>query len=148
MGEQSYRIGATTAGGMLAVMILLNGRLALMTSPVGSSLIAHFVGIGASWMIWRLVSRQGGILPLSSAAPRWAYWGGAVGAVIVVVVNITVNSPLGLVGTMVMMVLGQTAFALWIDYRGWFGLPQRPVAGQEWVQLALIVVGSLLVIAA
>ncbi|NIP53476.1 MAG: hypothetical protein GWN00_05390, partial [Aliifodinibius sp.] len=50
MNKNFYTSGTIASGGLLAVMIFINGELARYTSPAWSSLIVHFVGIFGSWL--------------------------------------------------------------------------------------------------
>ena len=146
MNKNLYTSGAIASGGLLAVMIFLNGELARYTSPVWSSLIAHFVGIFGSWFLWRSMSHSKKLFPYSSDAPMWSYFGGVCGAMIVVIANITVNSSIGLVGSLSLMILGQTAFAILFDFKGWFGMEKRNLYLSDFLQVSCILAGSLLII--
>ncbi len=146
MNNKLFTGGAIASGSLLAVMIFINGELAKSTSPAWSSLIAHFVGIFGSWFLWRLMSDSKKILPYSGAAPKWSYFGGAGGAVIVIIANLTVNSIIGLVGSLSLMILGQTLFAILFDYKGWFGVAKRNLCLSDFLQVSCILLGSILII--
>ena len=146
MNKGLYTSGAVVSGGLLAIMIFLNSELARYTSSAWSSFIAHFVGIFGSWFIWKLMSGSKKLLPYASDAPRWAYFGGAGGAMIVVIANITVNSTIGLVGSLSLMILGQILFAILFDIKGWVGIAQRNLCLRDFLQLSCILAGSILII--
>ncbi|MDJ0756404.1 MAG: DMT family transporter [Ardenticatenaceae bacterium] len=146
MNKQIYAAGAVGSGGLLALMIFLNGELARYTSPTWSSFIAHFVGIFGSWLLWKLIVRNKNIWPYSSGTPLWAYLGGVGGALIVVVANITVNSSLGLVGSLSLMILGQACLAMLFDLTGWFSFEKRKLMLADVLQVICIVAGSILII--
>lgn len=145
--KNSVYTGSTVAsGGLLAVMIFLNSELANFTSPALSSLIAHFIGILGSWILWKLMVKGGGLFPYSPKAPKWAYLGGAGGAFIVVFANITVNSTIGLIGSLSLMILGQTLFAILLDFKGWVGMTKRNLCLKDFLQVSLILTGSIFII--
>ena len=146
MNKQLYGGGAIASGGLLAVAIFLNGELARFTSPAWSSMIAHFAGIFGSWFLWKLVSNGRHLLPFSGSAPRWSYFGGAFGALIVVLSNVTVNSSIGLVGSLSLMILGQTLFAILFDSKGWFGMERRKLHRSDFLRVVFILTGSLFII--
>ncbi|MDH3944369.1 MAG: DMT family transporter [Anaerolineae bacterium] len=141
-----YSTTALASGALLALAIFLNGRLAVRLSPAWSSLVVHFVGIFGSWFLWRILSRSGGLLPYSSYVPRWAYLGGLGGAVIVFFANTTVNSVIGLVGSLSLMILGFAVFAILIDINGWLGMPKRHISPGDLLQVLCLMSGSFLII--
>ena len=146
MSKSIYTMGAIASGGLLAVMIYFNGELASYTSPFWSSLIAHFVGIFASWFLWRTMIRSNNLIPFSPEAPVWSYFGGVCGALIVAIANITVNSSIGLVGSLSLMILGQTLFAMLFDFMGWFGMENRRLNINDLGRVLFILAGSILII--
>jgi transporter family-2 protein len=146
MKNTYYSSAALGSGALLALAIFINGRLAGHLSPAWSSLVVHFVGIFGSWFLWRLLARGGGLLPFSSAAPRWAYLGGLGGAVIVLLANTTVNSVIGLVGSLSLMILGQAVFAILIDINGWLGMQKRAISPGDLLQVLCLMTGSFLII--
>lgn len=141
-----YSTTALASGALLALAIFFNGQLAGYLSPIRSSLIVHFVGIFSSWVLWRILSDQRGLLPYSASAPRWAYLSGIGGAAIVIFANITVNSTIGLVGSLSLMILGQAVFAILFDFNGWLGLPKRAISVGDFLQVLCLLTGSFLII--
>jgi len=146
MPKNLYATSAVASGGLLAIMVFFNGELAKYTSPTWSSLIAHFVGILGSWFLWRLISQSKALIPYSGDAPKWSYFGGVGGAMIVVISNVTVNSTIGLIGSLSLMILGQTLFAMLFDFKGWMGMAKRKLYLNDFLQLSCILTGSILII--
>jgi uncharacterized membrane protein YdcZ (DUF606 family) len=45
-----------------------------------------------------------------------------------------------------LMILGQTAFAILFDFKGWFGMEKRNLYLSDFLQVSCILAGSLLII--
>ena len=142
---------AILAGGSLAVMIDWNSALARYSNPLFASWTAH--GIGAA-------SSAAGALGLAAArhdapaatidrrGPLWERLGGIPGALTVLLAAITVNGPLGLPGTIALLLVGQIVFGIAADAFGWFGLQRRRPTRRLLASLALVLAGAALVIGA
>jgi bacterial/archaeal transporter family-2 protein len=115
---------AALAGALLACMVFLNGALAGHVGPVPASFLVHGIGLVAASALW------------------WAYAGGAFGGVLVIIVGVTVNSELGVSGTIAMLLLGQILTGWATDHFGWFGLPRRSLGMRDLIQVLLVMVGS------
>lgn len=141
---------ALVGGATLAIMIGLNSQLAALLTPVYASWLAHGLGAISALLIIGLtgLTRPVSFSSTSAKAPFWSYLGGIPGAVVVVMVAITVNSPLGLTGTLVLSICGQVLFSLLSDQWGWFGLFKRQLTLQRLITLVPILTGSLLIISA
>ncbi|WP_426237880.1 DMT family transporter [Pararhizobium sp. DWP1-1-3] len=137
---------ALGTGGLLSLMVHLNGELAQFGNPLFSSWVAHGTGTVAALVLLAVfyrIARKSGMNP---PAPFWAYLGGISGAATVSLSSLTVNSPVGLPGTLALGLAGQLAFSFSADKWGLFGLPKRPLAGRDFVALALVLSGSTLII--
>lgn len=145
MNAKTSGLIALIAGALLAVMIFFNSGLGARTSTTVASFYAHGVGAVVALGVWFGLGRLSGRSE-RSPAPWWAYLGGVPGALVVVVAAITVNSPLGLTGTLVLGVSGQTAFGLLCDQRGWLGLPRRPLDRRRAVSVAAMLLGAVLLV--
>lgn len=140
---------ATIAGMTLAIMIALNSSLAAFSSPLLASWAAHGIGaitafgisICASWLKHKSLCIFG-----SKTTRYWAYLGGIPGAMTVVLAAITVNSPLGLSGSITLIMAGQILFSMICDTFGLMGLPKRTMSISEWFSLCLMGFGCLLVL--
>jgi transporter family-2 protein len=126
MPNRALWLLATIAGAILACMLFYNGMLAHATDPIWASFVAHGVGTAAALLLLALPVAPRKV-DTPATAPLWAYLGGVPGALTVILANITVNTPLGLTGSLSLMLLGQVVFALIVDSLGWFQLqPRRP----------------------
>ncbi len=134
---------ALLTGGLLTLMVLTNGTLAVYGSLLFSSWVPHFTGTFAA-VIFLLILR-----PKRAAAKRppiWAYLAGIGGAFTVMLTSATVNSALALSGTIALGLAGQVAFSVFADLRGLFGLPTKTPSLREGIAFALILGGALLLV--
>ncbi|MGL6582984.1 DMT family transporter, partial [Aeromonas caviae] len=63
--------------------------------------------------------------PDAGGGPPWAWLGGLPGALTVVLAALCLNSPLGMAGTLALLLLGQLLFGALCDGLGWLGLARR-----------------------
>ncbi|MBB2679715.1 UNVERIFIED_ORG: transporter family-2 protein [Rhizobium esperanzae] len=142
-----YFAGAFATGGLLTFMVHLNGELARYGSPLFSSWTAHGTGMVAAIILLLLVHRRRRPKPERGLrAPLWAYLGGLSGAATVMLTSTTVNSPLGLSGTLALGLAGQVVFSVAADSWGLFGLQKRHPDTRDIVALGLVVAGAALII--
>lgn len=148
---------AFIAGGLLALMIQLNSQLASAGSPLLASWIAHGTGALTALLLWLFMGRRKAAPspevpePEQNKQPKrtlplWAWLGGLPGAMTVILAAICVNSPMGLGGTLALLLLGQLLFGAISDTRGWWLLPKRQLHPLEWPALLLVLAGALLLI--
>jgi len=138
---------ALTAGVLLVAMISFNSQLAKASTPLFASWAAHAIGTLVSIIfLFSLARWYPPSAPSTRPVPRWAYAGGIVGAMVVVVATMAVNSPLGLAGALALSLAGQIGFSLLADQFGWLGMPKRALTIHDLISTALILSGSLLII--
>ena len=148
MKNQSINLSLALAGGItLASMIAVNSELAAFSSPLLASWVAHGVGAVTSFFVLLVVSpligKKISVLP-KSGTPIWAYLGGIPGAFTVILAAITVNSPLGLSGSIVLIMAGQVLFGLISDTFGLFGLRKRSMNINDGIALVFMATGCLI----
>lgn len=139
---------AFLSGGLLTLMVDFNGLVGLYGGVLYSSWVAHGTGTVAAILfisVLRLRPASGGT-GTRPAAPLWAYLGGISGAVTVMLTSASVNTPLALSGTLALGLAGQVGFSLASDRWGLFGLPRRIPRARDFLALALILGGSLIII--
>ena len=128
-------------------MIAVNSKLASYSSPLLASWFAHAIGAVTSFVIIILFNIWSGdrlaIFP-KPGAPIWAYLGGIPGAISVVLAAVTVNSPLGLSGSIVLIMAGQVMFGIVSDAFGLFGLVKRSMTFNDGTALILMAIGCLI----
>ncbi|WP_416407118.1 DMT family transporter [Agrobacterium rosae] len=138
---------AFASGCLLTLMVHFNGMLAHFGNALFSSSTAHGTGTVAALIYLAILYRKPkGDQPRKPKAPLWAYFGGVVGAAIVMLTSSAVNSPLALSGTIALGLGGQVIFSLLADLWGLFGMPQRRPDARDLCAVALILGGSALII--
>lgn len=142
LGQTIGALAAFAAGLLLALMIAQNGALARATDPWLGSWLAHGVGTLVAALLWWLAPRP----PQPEAAPPWAWLGGLPGALTVVLAALCLNSPLGMAGTLALLLLGQLLFGALCDARGWFGLTRRSPSGKDALAALLVMAGALFIV--
>ena len=134
---------AFATGGLLTLMVLFNGTLAQFGSLLFASWVPHATGTIAALIFLALLRPA---RASTARPPLWAYTGGLVGAFTVMATSYSMNTPLALSGTIAIGLAGQVIFSLVADARGLFGLPQKYPDRLDWLSLALIAAGSLVLI--
>lgn len=131
---------ALFAGLLLAGMVALNGGLAKYIGPVEGSFVIHAIGLvtAALLVVLKLPENKNPKHIIS----KLSYFGGIFGAIIVVIVGYTVNSPIGVAGTIAMVILGQLLFGFFVDITGFFNLPKRKILAKDLLQTILLLIGS------
>ncbi len=138
-----YFSAAFGTGGLLSLMVLFNGTLAAYGSLFFASWVPHLTGTFAALLFLVILKPKRAHV---ARPPLWVYLGGVSGAITVMLTSATLNSALALSGTIALGLAGQMVFSLFADVRGLFGLPQRTPVPRDFVALALIIAGSLILI--
>jgi transporter family-2 protein len=143
---------ALAAGVVLAVMTDWNSLLARHSSPLFASWTAHGVGAAASLTLVALLSARTATEKAAARPearwPLWSYLAGIPGAFTVLLAAITVNSVLGLAGTLALLLIGQMVFGIVADAFGFLGLQRAFPSRREIGAIALVLCGSIVVILA
>ncbi|HCM63529.1 MAG TPA: hypothetical protein DIT05_13445 [Morganella sp. (in: Bacteria)] len=138
---------ALLSGVLLTLMIMSNSYLSTFTSPLHASWLTHGIGSVIALVIWLSVKHHFPQRKSSGKIPRWCYLGGIPGAFTVLLAAITVNSPLSLSGSLVLMLAGQIMTGLIIDHTGLMGLAKRKITWRDILTLLLLLTGCTLIIA-
>jgi len=144
MNRKGYWLVALLAGILLANMIFLNGVLARYTSPTWASLVAHGIGALACLPLWKLVPV--GVSESAPPPPWWSFFAGIPGAFTIILASITVNSAIGLTGTLSLMLLGQVMCGLVIDFFGFFQMERRRLTLSHFFEVLTIMTGTVLLV--
>ena len=138
---------ALVSGILLSLMIMSNSYLAHFTTPLTASWITHAIGSLVSLIIYLLYQSKNKVIHSKSKTIKMIYYlGGIPGAFTVLLAAITVNSPLSLSGSIILMITGQILFSLLIDAFGWFGLTKRKMQFKDFLMCILLLSGSSLLI--
>ncbi|EOG1982270.1 TPA: DMT family transporter [Proteus mirabilis] len=138
---------ALSSGVLLSLMIMSNSYLASFTTPLTASWITHGIGTLFSLIIYILYSSKNPLKKQSKNKIKlqW-YLGGIPGAFTVLLAAMTVNSPLSLSGSIILMITGQIIFSVIVDAMGWFGVKKRRITLVDLWMCFLLILGSALLI--
>ena len=140
----SHLLAALGTGGLLTLMVLCNSEVTRHAGPILGSLVPHATGtVAAAIALVVLARRTAGP---AGKAPLWAYLGGLSGALTVMLSSVAANTALALSGTLALGLVGQAGFALAADRWGFLGLPRRRATLRGLLSLALILLGSAILI--
>ncbi|MCY7262048.1 DMT family transporter [Pseudomonas protegens] len=130
------------AGMGLSVEAGLLGPLGAQVGHLWATLSIFGVGTALLFLLLLFSGPQPG--PALSQLPRWQLLGGVLGPIYVVV--LTLATPhIGIAMTMIAILSGQVGKSVLIDHFGWFGSARKPVNGERWLALVLIVVSLILI---
>ena len=132
-------------GGFIALQAPINSTLGRTVGTFAAAAISFSIGtlvlIGITMMVGGGFGRVEGVRDLS-----WYYLtGGVLGAAYVTTVLVTVRS-LGAGGVTAATIAGQLTASVLIDRFGALGLEQRPLSLQRIAGIALLALGTLLVV--
>ena len=131
-------------GGVLALQAPINAGLGRATGQLPAALVSFTVGTVLLVAVVVLSGDAGGLS--STFDVRWYYLiGGALGAAYVTVALIAVRT-IGAGGVAAATIAGQLATAVVIDRLGILGLERTPITGARIAGVALLFVGTYLVI--
>jgi transporter family-2 protein len=156
-GDQKSRIGrgatvdrgvavllTATAGGLIALQAPINAGLGRATGSMPAALISFLVGTVALAAIVVLSGKAGGLTSVGDVS--WYYLvGGLLGAIYVANALIAVSS-IGAGGVAAATVAGQLAASVAVDRLGLLGLDEIPLTPERILGVALLFVGTLLVV--
>ncbi|PKH06358.1 DMT family transporter [Moritella sp. Urea-trap-13] len=143
-----YSILAIAGGGLLALMININSQLALETSAINASWVAHGLGSVVAFGLYQIAKEAVGspLTKMQGKPPKLYYLGGLPGAFTVILASVTVNSVIGLSGTLALGLIGQLVCSIFCETLGLFGLEKRTFTLLELLPISLVVFGSILII--
>jgi len=136
---------AAVIGGLVAVQAPLNSQLGRTVGGVNASVVALFVSFVALLALATVTDGIGGIRRIGDAPLHVALGGGLVGGLFVGSIVFTVRA-LGVGGLTALTIAAQLAVALAIDHFGWLGVDRSPVTAARLSGVALLGIGTWLVI--
>lgn len=136
---------AIAVGAGLTLQVGMNGTVrAAIGSPLLASVANFMVGLLALCAV-ALASGARLTPGGASAVPAWAWLGGLLGAAYVA--SVTVLGPrLGATALLALVLLGQLAAALVVDYFGVVGFPQHTITATRIVGVLLLAAGVMLIV--
>lgn len=122
-------IAGFISGSLLTLMISLNGELTKLLSPLCASFYIHLIGALASLLILFTIRKRDKV-----NIQLWMLTSGLFGGIAVALTSVSVNSPIGLSGTICSSFLGQILFSEIIN------------PNKQYPKILLILLGSGMVI--
>jgi transporter family-2 protein len=133
------------AGGIVALQAPMNSVLGKHVGTLQSAFVNFLVG--TLILALALAFVRGGIGQLGNVreAAWWSLLGGLMGIAYVTCVLVTVRS-LGAGGATAATIAGQLALSVVLDHFGWFGVDKNPVTSLKVLGIALLGLGTYLIV--
>lgn len=125
-------------GVLIALMVWLNGGLAVHFGLYGSTVLIHLIGL-LGVAIWLFIIRKEK-MNLPKHLPFYLFTGGIIGALTVVFNNIGFSAN-GVSITLALGLLGQMCFSVLVDHFGLLGVVKRPITKAQILSLSLVTIG-------
>lgn len=132
-----YNFFAVLIGGLIGVMLTLNGLLEGRFGVFISLAIIHLVGLFVV-IILMLIKKEK--LFKTKNIPLYLFSGGAIG-VLLTFINILTIKEIGVALTSSIAVFGQLVFSSLIDNYGWFGMEKYIFNKKKLIGFSIILIG-------
>jgi transporter family-2 protein len=136
---------AAVIGGVVAAQAPLNSQLGRTVGGLQASVVALAVSLLALLTLAALTDGLGGIRRIGDAPFHVAIGGGLAGALYVGSIVWTVRA-LGAGGLTAVTISGQLGVAVVMDHFGWLGVDRSPITLAKVTGIALLALGTWLVI--
>ena len=136
---------AAAIGGLVATQAPLNSQLGRAVGGLQASVVALAISFVALLTLAAVTGGVGGIRRIDEAPWHVAIGGGIVGACYVGSIVWTVRA-LGAGGLTAVTIAGQLGLAVVIDHYGWLGVDRSPITLAKVAGIALLALGTWLVI--
>ena len=146
MSKELAVLATVAAGGAVAAQAPINNVLSKYVGSFGASTVNFLVGTVCVLAI--TFAFAGGFSGDEGAeSPAWYYWifGGLAGVAIVTTTLITVRE-LGAGGVTAATIAGQLALSVVLDRLGVFGLEERALSWEKLLGIALLALGTVLIV--
>jgi transporter family-2 protein len=137
-----YYLLSLLIGCITAVMVAINGGLALEYGVFASSALIHLIGTAFALSLLLI---RGMKLDLSKDIPLWRYLGGVIG-VVTTCSNVFAFGRISATAIMALSLFGQTLASLIIDSFGLLGMEKRPFEKLSLIGLAFAALGMLVML--
>ena len=135
-----YYLLSLLAGGVIAVMVLLNGKLTAIHGVYLASVIIHAAGVVFAGVICCAKRAN-----MKSRAPLWAYTGGAIG-VLTTIFNNYAFGYITITSIVALGLLGQSLASVALDAFGWLGIKKRRSGKYSIIGYLAALIGTLIMI--
>lgn len=136
---------ALGAGVSVATQQVLNGGLrTALQSPAWAGFVSYLGGLATMIVVLVVLREQVPSWKLVSATPWWAWSGGVLGGVFILLVILLLPS-LGAATLLALVVAGQMAAAVTMDHFGVFGLETHHISLSRLIGIALVIAGVVLI---
>lgn len=135
---------AALSGAAMALQGTLNAALARKTGVIGASLVVHAIGF-ATLAAAQVVLKKTHALQSLAGFPWYLSMGGIVGAFLIAAVAFAVSSA-GAVASTTAIITAQVLTAAALDHFGVLGLKQVPFTAFKLVGVALMAVGTWIIL--
>jgi len=136
---------AAVVGGVVVTEGPLNSQLGRTVGGLEASVVALSVSLTAVLTLSVVTGGIGGVRNLGDAPWHVAIGGGLAGAIFVASIVWTVRA-LGVGGLTAVTIAGQLGVAIVIDHFGWLGVEKSPITVAKVLGVALLALGTWLVI--
>ncbi len=141
-GDNMYNILSLITGLVIAVMVALNGRLALSYGNFNAIVIVHVVGVLFAFLLCKLTNRK---ITIKKNLPLWLYLGGAFG-ILTLIFNNFAFGKISLTSIVALGLLGQTVASLLIDCLGLFGMKKHAFRKSSIIGFVFSLLGILVML--
>lgn len=114
---------ALLIGLLISVMVSLNGSLTAVYGTYTAAMIIHIVGVIGALLLCLIRKEK---ITFKSAAPLWAYFGGAIGVLSTLFNNYSFGH-ITMTSLVALGLLGQSLTSLLLDSFGWLGMEKHPL---------------------
>jgi bacterial/archaeal transporter family-2 protein len=136
---------AAVVGGVVVTQGPLNSQLGRTVGGLEASVVALGVSFTSLLVLSVVTGGIGGVRNIGDAPLHVAIGGGLAGAIFVASIVWTVRA-LGVGGLTAVTIAGQLGLAIVIDHFGWLGVEKSPITVAKVLGVALLAVGTWLVI--
>lgn len=129
-------------GAVIALMVVSNTELGVITTTEVSTIVNQAVGIIVLWILMLLLRKNRTLCPARKKSHWYMYFGGIFGLFILTFNYYTVTA-VGATLAMALAVFGQSLVGLIFDLTGLFGMEKKHISGQKWLSLGVSFLGIL-----
>jgi bacterial/archaeal transporter family-2 protein len=133
------------AGGFVALQAPINATLGRSVGSLPAAAVSFAIGLMALVALTLLIGNGFGDLGEVRGLPWWAFVGGLLGAVYVTCA-LTAVKTLGAGGVTTATIAGQLGTSVVLDRIGAFGLDQRALSVPRMLGVALLAIGTFLIL--